>query len=160
MRTMQITVGVRDYAVSDAGDITRLPYEFVTPTGGRAIKGAKELKPSLTKNGYLRLCISSGSMFAHRIVYQAFNGAIQEGMDVDHINGDRTDNRVANLRIATRTENALNRQRANANSSSGVRGVSFHKSTGQWEFAVSGDVKVSSRDRGVVVAASGFYHGR
>ena len=49
----------------------------------------------------------------------------------DHINGDKTDNRLANLRDVTRLENARNMPRPK-NNTSGVLGVSWSKSHGKW----------------------------
>lgn len=107
----------------------------------------------------MRLCLPSGHQFAHRFIWEAFNGPIPEGMDIDHINGNRADNRLVNLRLATRVENSLNRQRANRNSASGVRGVYFHKSSGCWCFAVSGKVIKSSRNKDLILALAQQHHG-
>lgn len=54
-----------------------------------------------------------------------------KGFDVDHINGDPLDNRRENLRVATRSQNNMNRG-LQANNTSGFRGVSFHKASGLW----------------------------
>lgn len=53
------------------------------------------------------------------------------GMVVDHISGDKLDNRRANLRIATFAQNGCNR-RPLSNNTSGYRGVYLHKQTGLW----------------------------
>jgi hypothetical protein len=54
----------------------------------------------------------------HRFVLDAPAGAI-----VDHINGDKLDNRRENLRIVTAQVNQANRKRLNRNNTSGARGV-------------------------------------
>ncbi len=48
-------------------------------------------------------------IFVHRLVYETFKGKIPEGLQVDHINGIRDDNRLINLRLLTNKENSQNR---------------------------------------------------
>ena len=159
MRTMHLTIGNREYEVSESGYIRRLAFAFVTPTGGHAIKPEIELKPTITRHGYMRLCLPTGHKFLHRIIWESFNGQVPFGMDIDHINGNRLDNRLANLRVATRTENALNRQCANRNSKTGVRGVYFHKSSGCWCFSIAGKIIKSSRDMSLVLCLAKQHYG-
>ena len=47
---------------------------------------------------------------AHRVIWQSFNGTIPNGLQIDHINGKRDDNRICNLRLATAAQNQRNRK--------------------------------------------------
>lgn len=67
----------------------------------------------------------------HRLVWEQVNGPIPEGFDVDHINGDKHDNRLENLRLATRSQNMCNRSKTTKNTS-GLKGLSWDKHTGRW----------------------------
>jgi hypothetical protein len=56
----------------------------------------------------------------------------KHGEEVDHINGDGLDNRRANLRVCTHSENAKNK-RKQRNNISGFKGVSFNKKMNRWK---------------------------
>lgn len=56
----------------------------------------------------------------------------QNGLEVDHINGDKLDNRRANLRVCTHSENMKNRKN-NKDNTSGYKGVVFHSPSGKWQ---------------------------
>ena len=69
------------------------------------------LKPCKRKSGYLYVSLHKDgrckSISVHRLVWMAFNGTIPEGMEINHINEDKTDNRYPeNLNLMTRKENA------------------------------------------------------
>jgi len=64
-------------------------------------------------------------IWMHREIMQT-----PEGMETDHINGDRLDNRLANLRICTTTQNQQN-SRKKINNTSGYKGVTFDKGRGR-----------------------------
>lgn len=42
---------------------------------------------------------------AHRVVYETFVGKIKQGLEIDHIDGDKHNNNISNLRMVTRSEN-------------------------------------------------------
>ena len=77
----------------------------------------------------------------HRVLWVTFNGPIPEGMDIDHINGDRLDNRPENLRIVTRKENMRNSKRYVTNIS-GVTGVGWVNRESKWRAKVMIDYKM------------------
>jgi hypothetical protein len=59
---------------------------------------------------------------------------------LDHINNDRHDNRIENLRAVSARQNQHNRS-INKNSTSGVKGVYWHKQSGKWMAKVCCDSK-------------------
>ena len=93
------------YQASNLGKIKSLERIDVL---GRRVK-EKILKPLITRKGYYRvaLCKNSKVRFysVHRLVWLAFNGAIPENMQVNHINEIKTDNRLSNLNLMTPKEN-------------------------------------------------------
>ena len=84
-------------------------------------------------NGYIVIRIGgrNGRLFkAHRVAWLLVTGQWPRA-DIDHINHDRADNRLVNLREATRAENMHNGS-AHRDSTSGILGVRFHKSARKW----------------------------
>ncbi len=72
------------------------------------------------------------SIFLHREIM-----GNPEGKVIDHINGDRADNRRENLRICTHEENFLNSRPNRGKRSSKYKGVSWHKRSGKWHARTS-----------------------
>lgn len=68
----------------------------------------------IDKDGYKEYCLSvNGKHYwrrGHRLVWETFNGKIENDLTVDHINHCVTDNRLDNLRLLTRIENGTNRR--------------------------------------------------
>jgi hypothetical protein len=56
--------------------------------------------------------------------------------EIDHVNRDSLDNRIANLRDVSQSENARNRPQQ-ANSTSGVKGVYWHKASQRWQAQIA-----------------------
>lgn len=84
---------------------------------------------TLLNTGYRLLTIDGQRYLAHRIAWFYVHGFWPK--EIDHINRDRSDNRMANLRIATRSQNNVNASRRSDNKS-GVTGVTWHKGSQKW----------------------------
>ena len=65
-------------------------------------------------------------------MHHLVNGMPPEGLEADHINGNKLDNRKKNLRFCTRSQNQMNKQPKH-NGSSRYKGVQFRSDTKKWE---------------------------
>lgn len=83
-------------------------------------------------HGYIRVDLDGGRFMAHRLIWKWFYGT--EPGEIDHINGKRSDNRIGNLRIATRSQNIAN-SRARSDNRSGLKGV--HKRKHTWRAIIT-----------------------
>ena len=88
-------------------------------------------KPAKSSISYLRCVVLGKYYLAHRIVWEMFNGKINQDMEIDHIDGNGENNLILNLRIVSSTENHKNRP-TYKNNSSGTSGVSFDKRAKAW----------------------------
>jgi hypothetical protein len=86
-------------------------------------------------NGYIKISINKVIIPAHRIILAMENGVWPFG-EVDHINGNRSDNRLSNLREVTHQQNCINRSKA-TNNKSGYVGVSWHAGGNKWQAHIS-----------------------
>src|SRR5437868_14919873 len=106
-------------------ELVRRLFDYDPETGHLTHKpGKTHWRPgvvgSLNEFGYLRLGIASQLYYAQRVVWLHFYGQWPK-WQVDHINDNRSDNRIANLRDVDRATNGLNRHRSAA--SSGIVGA-------------------------------------
>lgn len=74
-------------------------------------------------DGYTQICIDGKRYRAHRLAWLYSHGEWPTG-DIDHLNGDRSDNRLENLRDVSRFVNAQNLRRGRRDNRSGLLGVS------------------------------------
>lgn len=81
---------------------------FVTSDGRFFKWNGNEIIGYKNPSGYIVIQFMHNSFMANRLVWMAFNGEIEKGMEIDHINGDRQDNRLENLRKVTHKENCNN----------------------------------------------------
>lgn len=88
--------------------------------------------------GYLYVQINQKSFRAHRVIWFMFNGDIPD--QIDHINHDRFDNRIENLRDVGFRENRINQSKG-VNNTSGVVGVHWSAGHGKWAAKITLDKK-------------------
>lgn len=89
---------------------------------------------STDSEGYMRATLQKKPRLrfrSHRLAWLFMRGEWPAD-DIDHINGNRGDNRWVNLRCVSRATNAQNRRSPNRENTSGYLGVSFSKESGKW----------------------------
>jgi hypothetical protein len=98
-------------------------------------RGAKTKKGdragSLNSTGYRQIQLNYRSYCEHRIIWLLVHGVWPDN-HLDHINGDRLDNRIENLRDVTHRDNLRAFRKPTRGASSQYRGVSWHKQKNQW----------------------------
>jgi len=123
------------YEVSDLGNVKSLERSVSSPRGLNRIIKERLLKPSKNKGGYLSVVLSKESICKtnpiHQLVVKTFLNKEIKGKDfvVNHINFNKTDNRLCNLEIVTFRNNT---NRKHCKSSSKYTGVSWFKSRNKW----------------------------
>jgi len=115
MKVLKQIKELPDYYVDKSGKVwsTKISYRY-NPTGE-----LREVKPRKHPSGYLYYGLFRGQgpnkqrlwRRAHRLVWIAYNGQIPKGLEIDHKNRDKHDNRLSNLRVVTHSDNCKNRRR-------------------------------------------------
>lgn len=85
--------------------------------------------------GYRLIAIRRRHYYAHRLAWLHFYGEWPDG-NIDHIDGNPANNRIANLRACSQSENMQNQHRVRKDNKVGLTGVSWDKSRGLWQAAI------------------------
>jgi len=120
---------------------------------------------SIHKTGYRHVTWMGKIHKVHRLIFLLEHGYLPK--EIDHINGDRQDNRLENLRGVTRSENQFNKAMC-SNNTSGFRGVNWHKHSKSWVVRVctKGKTKILGYFKDLELAglvadeARNLYHGK
>jgi hypothetical protein len=104
-------------------------FRHKTSRGPRS-DGAGSVAGAIMSHGYVCITLFQRQYTAHRLAWLWMIGSWPEE-ELDHINGDRSDNRIVNLRLATRSKNAQNGS-LRSNNSTGHIGVSFDSRRGKY----------------------------
>lgn len=89
-------------------------------------------------NGYLQVGIQRRYFKVHRLIFLMHHGYLPEV--IDHIDGNRQNNRIENLREATRSQNGYNSKLSKHNKS-GAKGVSWREKTKKWRARIYAEKK-------------------
>ena len=116
--------------------------EIINIKTGRYVIGS-------TRNGYKRVTINKKTRSIHRIVWEIFNGEIPKDMVIDHIDGNRSNNDLNNLRLVTQSENMINAQK---NGHKGQKPVVQYSLTGE-KIAEYESIQKAADQMGVTHAA-------
>jgi hypothetical protein len=115
----------------DTGHFT---HKTGRPRGGWAKPG--KIAGCRRSDGYILIRIKGFNYRAHRLAWFYTHGRWPTDL-IDHANGDPSDNRIHNLREATRSSNAANSKRPSDNTS-GYKGVTLAKRSQRWQAQVNG----------------------
>lgn len=93
----------------------------------------------LTKDGYRQACIKNKSFYLHIVAWYLHYGSLPTGI-LDHRNGNRSDNRIANLRVVSKSENIQNQRKPNKRNKTGFLGV-----TQKWTNSFVANLKAAGK---------------
>lgn len=112
-------------------------FTWMERTSIRIVVG--KIAGTLRPNGYVMVGIDGTQYRAHRLAWFYVHGEWPAG-DIDHMNGSRADNRLANLRIVTNAVNGQNRQTAQRDNKLGFLGVFKCKKRYQAQVKLNGKI--------------------
>lgn len=108
-------------------------FTWLQTRGGSAKVGT--IAGALDKNGYINIRVLRKLYKAHRLAWFYVHGVWPE-MDLDHIDGDKTNNSLGNLRLATSAQNVAN-SGVRSDSISGIKGVKKRNDCNKWRAQIT-----------------------
>ena len=130
MEEYKIIKGFENYEVSNFGKV-------------KDINTGRILRNQIDKHGYYYVQLYKDGKYSkniHKLVANAFLPNPFQKLCVDHVDNDRLNNNINNLRWATYQENAMNRKISIKNTS-GYKGITFHKKMNKWKTEICIDGK-------------------
>jgi len=125
-------------------EILKTHLVYNSTTGIFTRKVGKAISAKLSVDGYSRVMLGNTAYLAHRLAWLYIYGYMPNF--IDHIDGNRSNNIITNLREVTSQENQRNLTIA-SNNTSGATGVSFNKERSKWEAKIQVDGKTINLGR-------------
>ena len=110
-------------------------FQYSPETGEIKATGGRVVGYRINQWGHIAVWHNGKHVLAHRLAWFLTHG-VWPTQPVDHVNGDPADNRLANLRLATPSQNRAN-SKPNKNNKSGMKGVQFRH--GRWRAKITHD---------------------
>lgn len=107
-----------------------------------------------SSRGYVLLTVFNKKYWAHRVAWLLVNGEWPSG-DIDHIDNDKSNNRIGNLRLASHAQNGMNKPKS-ARNTSGLKGVVWDVTRRKWRAQIVADGKTVNLGRFDCPAAASF----
>ena len=107
----------------------------IFPMVARTSRKLNERCDKISPTGYRKVYLAPHRYYAHRIAWTLYYG-MEPINFIDHINGDKTDNRIANLRLADHHENLWNMPVYSSNKS-GIKGVYWRPKNKAWGASIT-----------------------
>jgi len=82
-------------------------YSCDPTTGEVKLKRGKITKGNLNSTGYMCFSMPKINYYVHRFIWECVNGVIEDNKVIDHINNNKTDNKISNLQLVTQQENCF-----------------------------------------------------
>ncbi|ATE85740.1 HNH homing endonuclease [Shigella phage Sf12] len=111
---------------------------YIYDKGNLIRKTTNSVAGYIDRRGYVRTKVGHKMTFAHRVIWEMHNGEITKGMEIDHLNGIKHDNRIENLRCVDRLVNCKNAAMRKDNKT-GQTGVSYNKAKGKYTVQLQKD---------------------
>lgn len=118
-------------------------------------KNVGDLVGYLRNDGYYEVTFKSNRYRLHRLAWLLTYGEMPN-KHIDHINGNRSDNRIVNLREATVSENLQNQKKATSRNKLGVLGVSYKKGAYEPKIKVNGKALYLGRFQSIEEASEAY----
>ena len=156
-------IGDTAFVYLTMGYVAKIDASAINLVSGRNWFAVRKTNNGVDRHVYAQAMDGQYKIYMHRLICGVQKDC---SLQIDHIDGDGLNNRSANLRVATASQNQRN-QRKKSNNTSGYKGVSFHKSISRYTARIwhdgrqlhIGSFKTAEEAAAAYAKASELFHG-